>query len=191
MQREGVRMTLWHRAFVYSASALTFLTGAAWLIAHTWMRIEGEFGDLPHPLERSSLLLHGAFAMLFLMTFGSLVRGHIRAGWKSGRSRLSGTTMIVTSGLLIVSGWCLYYVGDDAVRSLISGLHWVVGLAGPLIVVAHVRGRRSAGVSSAGARRSIRAGREPGSCDSSPAREWSASSRPAASSSRSPACTAS
>jgi len=189
--REGLRLTLRHRAFVYGSSALLFLTGAAWLIAHTRMRVEGEFGDMPHPLERWSLQVHGAVAMLFLMALGSLVRGHIRAGWKAKRSRLSGTTMVAASTALIVSGWCLYYVGNEAARALISQAHWILGLAGPIIIGAHVLGRRSVAVSSAEAQRNIRDAREPDNRDSSREREWSASSHPAASSSQSPACTAS
>ena len=190
MPRDGVRLTPRHRLFVYGSSALLFLTGAAWLVAHTWMRVEGEFGDMPHPLERWSRQAHGALAMLFLMALGSLVRGHIRAGWRSKRSRLSGATMVAASATLIVSGWCLYYVGDEDVRAFTSQVHWLLGLAGPIIIGAHVLGRRSA-VNSAEAPRNIRDERAPDSRDSSREREWSASSRPAASSSQSPACTAS
>ena len=191
MPRDGVRLTSRHRLFVYGSSALLFLTGTAWLVAHAWMRVDGEFGDMPHPLERWSLQAHGAVAMLFLMALGSLVRGHIPAGWRSKRSRLSGATMVAASATLIVSGWCLYYVGDDEVRAFTSQVHWLLGLAGPIIVGAHVLGRRSAAVSSAEAQRNTRDAREPDSRDSSREREWSASSRPAASSSQSPACTAS
>lgn len=191
MPREGLRLSVHHRAFVYGSSALLFLTGAAWLVAHTWMRVEGDFGDMPHPLERWSLQAHGAVAMLFLMALGSLVRGHIRAGWRAKRSRLSGATMVAASAALVVSGWCLYYVGNEEARALISQLHWLLGLAGPIIIVAHVLGRGGAAVSSAQAQRNIRDAREPDSRDSSREREWSASSRPAASSSQSPACTAS
>ena len=81
MPREGLRLTPRHQVFVYGASALTFVTGAAWLVAHNWMRIQGEFGDMPHPLERWSLQLHGAFAMIFLLTLGSLIRGHNELLW--------------------------------------------------------------------------------------------------------------
>ena len=170
---------------------MLFLTGAAWLVAHTWLHVEGEFGDMPHPLERWSLQAHGAIAMLFLMALGSLIRGHIRAGWRAKRSRLSGATMVAASAALIVSGWCLYYVGNEEARALISQAHWLLGLAGPIIIGAHVLGRRSVAVSSAAAPRNIRDAREPDSRDSSREREWSASSHPAASSSQNPACTAS
>jgi hypothetical protein len=188
--REGARLTRRHRAFVYLSCAVLFLSGAAWVVAHTWMRLEGEFGDMPHPLERWSLQLHGAVAMLFLITLGSLIRGHILVGWNAKRSRLSGTTMVAAGVALMVSGWCLYYVGNEEARPLISQVHWVIGLAGPIMIGAHVLGRRSAAVSSA-ARRNIPDAPEPDNRDSSPAREWSASSRPEASSSQSPACTAS
>ena len=192
MSREGLRLTPWHRAFLYGVSLLTFATGASWLIAHTWMRIAGEFGEAPHPLEHWSLQLQGAVAMLFLMTFGSLVRGHILAGWRTKRSRLSGTTMVTASVALIASGWCLYYVGDEEARSLISQVHWVIGLAGPIVIGTHVLRRQNGSVSSATpARRNILDARERGSRDSSSEREWSANSHPAASSSQSPACTAS
>ena len=190
MRRDAVTLTPRHRAIVYGCCALLFVTGAAWLVAHTWMTVDGEFGAEPHPLERWSLRLHGAGAMLFLVALGSLVRGHMPAGWKTNRSRPSGVTLVATSIILVVSGWCLYYVGNETARALISQIHWGLGLAGPVIIGLHVLGRRRAALKSAAASQSIPASRAQRSRDSLSGRESSSSSRPAASSSQSPACTA-
>ena len=190
MLREGIRLSARQRAVLYGCCTLLFLTGVAWLVAHTWMRADGEFGESPHPLEHWSLQLHGAGAMLFLMAIGSLIRGHMRIGWKTNRSRISGATMVASSSVLVVTGWGLYYVGSEAARTFISQLHWGVGLAGPLIIAVHVLGRRRAGISSEEPRNS-RDASAPGSRDSSPERGAPSSSRPAAARSSTPACTAS
>lgn len=190
MLREGIGLSGRQRAILYGCCALLFLTGVAWLVAHTWMRTDGEFGETPHPLEHWSLQLHGAGAMLFLMALGSLVRGHMRIGWKTQRSRPSGVTMVAASVALVATGWCLYYVGNEAARTFISQLHWGLGLAGPVVIGVHVLGRRRGAISSEGLR-STRGASGPGTRDASPGRGPSSSSHPAAARSSTPACTAS
>jgi hypothetical protein len=39
--------------------------------------------------------------------------------------------------LLILSGYFLYYVGDDRSRQIISKTHWILGLLLPLAYLIH------------------------------------------------------
>ena len=41
-----------------------------------------------------------------------------------------------------LGGWALYYVADDAVRGWVSVTHWVLGLALPVLLLAHIVGAR-------------------------------------------------
>ena len=143
-QRETIYLSAMHRAVLHGCCGVLFLSGAIWLAAHTWLVVAGEFGGSRHPLEHWSLQLHGAAAMVFLLTLGSLVRGHVRIGWKMQRSRPSGISLLIASAVLIGSGWGLYYVGDETARSWIAGVHQWLGLAGPLLVAFHIAGRRRA-----------------------------------------------
>jgi len=142
--REGVRLSRRHRALLYWCVTLLFVTGVLWLAFHYLVRVEGELGEVRHPLEPWWLKLHGAAAMIFLMILGSLARGHIRMGWKARRNRRSGATLAAVSAVLIVTGWALYYVGSESARPWISAAHWGLGLFVPLFTITHVVfGRRA------------------------------------------------
>ena len=41
------------------------------------------------------------------------------------------------AAILIVTGYLLYYVGNERVRNIISGVHWILGLAIPLAYLLH------------------------------------------------------
>ena len=58
--------------------------------------------------------------------FGLLWGIHIAKLWPHKRRRSSGGVLTGIFALLILSGYLLYYVGDDNIRPMISALHWVV-----------------------------------------------------------------
>ena len=143
MKREGMRLTSRHRRWFYAASALIFGSGAAWLLFRFVFRSPGEFGDLPHPGEPWSMRVHGGAAMLFLVMLGTLVRSHILHGWRLGRNRFSGITMIAIMVLLTLTGYGIYYAGGERIRPILSVLHWGIGVALPAALLWHILvGRR-------------------------------------------------
>jgi hypothetical protein len=81
--------------------------------------------------------LHGAFAFAAIWMFGLLWGVHVTAAWPSARRRWSGGGMMGILLWLTVSGYLLYYLGDDTVRSNVAILHWAVGLACPIVYLAH------------------------------------------------------
>jgi hypothetical protein len=143
MRRGSVRLSRRHRAWVYATFALLFLSGALWLVARFGLRGQGEFGETVSPLEPWSLKLHGGAAMLFLVLLGTLLPGHVRRAWNARMSRGPGILLLGLSGVLILSGYALYYLAGEATRWIVSPLHWVVGLLLPVGLAWHVwEGRR-------------------------------------------------
>ncbi len=130
------------RLLVNLAGGGLWLTGAAWLWLHYFVVTPGEFGPEHSPLEPWGLKAHGAFAFLALWTGGFLWARHVGAAWASGRRRWSGSVLLGALLLLILTGYLLYYVGDDHARELVSVVHWGLGLSGPALYLAH-RLRRS------------------------------------------------
>jgi len=129
----------------YAILAATWLTGAVWLLLHHFMRRQGELGIVPHPLEPWTLKLHGASAFAALWLAGFLWSSHIIPAWRRMRRPASGITLAVLFAGLIVSGYLLYYVGDESWRARVALAHWLVGLALPLSLIAHVLDRRQGG----------------------------------------------
>jgi hypothetical protein len=114
---------------LYGVAAGLWSSGGLWLVAHyLWMK-QGDFGPETSPAEPWALDVHGAFAMASLWFAGLLWGVHVLTGWESRRGRWSGGWLLGLLGILAVTGYLLYYVGDDDWRGRASLIHWVVGLA--------------------------------------------------------------
>lgn len=94
---------------------------------------------------KSALLkVHGAAAMAFMIMFGWMLATHVPAAWAANRNRRSGILMITAIGLLIVTGYGLYYASGEVSRGVIQWSHIGLGAVEPFFLGAHVLlGRRS------------------------------------------------
>lgn len=128
---------------LYIIGSGVWLTGGLWLLFHYFLVKQGEFGPTTNPLEPWWLKLHGAFAFAAVWLFGLLWGIHIAKLWSGKRRRWSGGTLTAIFAFLILSGYLLYYVGDDRIRPLISAVHWGIGLACPIFFVWHRLKRRA------------------------------------------------
>ena len=132
------------RRLVYAVLAGSWLTGTTFFVLSRFVEIEGEFGPEKHPWQSPILAAHGAFAFLMLMAIGALWLNHVPIGWRSGRSRRLGITLVVATALMVISGWVLYYAASETLRPLIGNVHFALGLLLPVTVALHiVFGRRA------------------------------------------------
>ncbi len=145
-----MRLGRTHERCVYFIGLLTFLSGAGWLADHYLLAGVGEFGDAHAAGEPLWLAIHGAAAMAALTVFGSLLPGHIARAWKARRNLGSGLVMLALFSLLIVTGYGLYYVGNEDTRPWISLAHWSTGIAiaGSLVMHIYLGKRRIRGSKS-------------------------------------------
>jgi hypothetical protein len=127
---------------IYSIGAGAFISGVLWLLFHHFLVIEGEFGAERNLLEAWWLKVHGAFAFAAIGLFGWMWGTHITRAWPASRRRWSGTSFTALFAWLILSGYLLYYLGADRPRSIVSVLHWGLGLAAPLLIFWHKFDRR-------------------------------------------------
>jgi cation transport ATPase len=142
--RPPMQLSRQHRRWLYLTGALLWASGVAWLINHYFFKVAGEFADAPQPSEAWWLRLHGAAMIGFLIAFGALLPVHVLHGWRQRRNRRSGVMMLVIVGALALSGYGLYYAGDERLRPWISATHWVIGLAVSAALLLHViLGRRT------------------------------------------------
>ncbi len=82
--------------------------------------------------------------MLVLLLLGTLLVSHIPGAWQARRNRRTGSILAITLGFLIVTGYALYYAGDERLRAWASWSHLSVGLALPFLLAIHVwRGKGS------------------------------------------------
>jgi len=137
-----VRLAPWHRRSFYVGFAITWLSGALWIIEEYIKNVE--LGPVRTPLQTVSMKIHGAGALLSLVLIGSLLI-HVRRGWAQKANRWSGSLVIMINCALLFTAWLLYYETNDTWREVSSVTHWVLGLATlPLIYLHIFYGRKKA-----------------------------------------------
>jgi hypothetical protein len=137
MHRPVLALSPRHERWLYGVGLGLLGSGVGWIITHYFFMQTGPFGRTPSALEPWWLRVHGAAMPLFLVLFGALLPGHIAVGWRLRRLHRSGALVLGAVALLAVTGWCLYYIGDDGPHAWIGVLHWSLGLAAAAALVAH------------------------------------------------------
>lgn len=131
------RLSRLRRVAIYAVGIGVWISGILWLLFHYFVVHEGPFGPTVSPLEPWWLKLHGAFAFGAIWIFGLLWGVHIPVGWAGRRRHLSGGLLVGLLAWLIISGYLLYYVGDEQLRAATSLTHWLIGLVVPIGFLAH------------------------------------------------------
>jgi len=126
----------WQRQLLYWASAILLASGAYWALVHY-------AGARPYLSEALLMKLHGAAAMALLVSIGSVLPAHVPTGWATKRSRSSGSLMLAGFAALTVTGYLLYYAGNEALREGTSYLHLAIGLALPFALGVHLKAKSS------------------------------------------------
>src|SRR5689334_19626902 len=140
VQRASPRLSSRHERLAWIILGITWASGVLWLVFHYFLQQPGEFGPLPHPLEGWWLRLHGAGAFATLWLLGLLWGVHMTRAWSLAQRRRSGLSMGITAGVLVLSGFALYYGGED-LRASAAVVHWGLGLATLPLALLHMRRR--------------------------------------------------
>jgi hypothetical protein len=140
-----------HRRALYGVFLGVWLSGAVWLLFHNFFTTQGEFGPAPHALEKWWLRLHGLFAFAALVVVGSVLPVHAHGAWRKRKNRPTGVIMKSWVLWLAATGYALYYFSSEANEVWLPLLHWVVGLALPLMLWTHIRRGRARQINGASA----------------------------------------
>jgi len=138
MKRRGIQLSPRHKRWFYSVAIVLFLSGAIWVLFGRLAGREGSGAGLFRSLKSRSLQVHGGAAMAFLIALGILIPTHIRRAWQARRNRVNGAFFVTVTGVLVVTGYGLYYIGDDRFRNLASWIHLALGFATPVLLLLHI-----------------------------------------------------
>ncbi len=126
-----MKLTFIQRFFSYLTFFTLFFSGIFWLYYSL-----NDYSSLPEMVL--SLQLHGAAAFGFLIVFGMILSTHISFNWQVKKNRRkSGLILVALLVILIFSGYCLYYIGNEEIRDLTSDAHWLVGIISTIIFTWH------------------------------------------------------
>ena len=149
MKRRGLQLSRRHRLTLYTASLLLFVSGAAWAWANH-LDETAQAGEVLRGFKPWLLKIHGFSAMVFVLLLGTLLAGHVRRAWHARKNRKNGVFFLTAISLLTLSGYALYYLGDESWRNATSQFHLWLGLAAPVLLFFHIRtGRKASGSFSA------------------------------------------
>ncbi|WP_280152612.1 FeoA family protein [Piscinibacter sp. XHJ-5] len=139
-------------ALLWTACATAFASGL--LLAPTTLAMRVGW-PVPWRLPSDARLLaaasHAAASFVLLMVVGALWTIHMRVGWRRGRQRVTGATLVSGVAGLVLSALGVYYLGDSELAGDVALVHVSLGvlLALPLAVHATIgkqqRLQRSAG----------------------------------------------
>jgi hypothetical protein len=118
------------------ALASLWMSGVLWLVLHYLLATPGEFGETRHPFEAPVLLVHGLVAMLVLFVLGWFTARHAQPV-RSGQRRPSGWWLAVAMAALVATGCLQLFLVGDALHSVLSLGHEVLGAALVLPVLVH------------------------------------------------------
>jgi len=82
--------------------------------------------------------VHGWVAVGAVFLLGWITAGHINERWASARNRVSGLALASIAGVLILTGYALYYT-MERLHEIASVAHEVLGAAAILIALTHWR----------------------------------------------------
>lgn len=137
-KRRGIQLSPRHQRWFYSVSAILFLSGAAWAVFGWLAERQEARAEFLLSLKPWSLKLHGAAAMAFLVALGILIPTHIKRAWQARRNRVNGAFFVTVMAILVLTGYGLYYCGDEQWRNTASNIHLVLGFASPVLLVWHI-----------------------------------------------------
>jgi magnesium-transporting ATPase (P-type) len=143
MKRRGLQLSRGHKFMIYAVSLALFLSGVFW----AWIQHLDEAGKAGEGLRQAKTWLieiHGFSAMVFVLLFGTLLASHVRRAWHARKNRNNGVFFLTSVGLLTLSGYALYYVGNENWRNTVSDFHLWLGIAAPTFLFWHIWfGRRA------------------------------------------------
>jgi hypothetical protein len=129
------------RWLVYATSALLVITGLAWAFVHYFGDAAGFDSRAALAFNASMMKLHGGAAMAALIVIGALLPHHVPGGWTAKLNRKSGLTTLVVASMLVLTGYLLYYTGDETYRASASYVHLGAGLVFAVFLAFHVLNR--------------------------------------------------
>ena len=141
MKRRGLQLSPRHRRILYTVSLVLFLSGVGWAWLH-WQDDSGQGGEAIRLWNPWLMKVHGIAAMGFVLLLGTLLPIHVRRSWQAHRNRGNGAFFLTAMGLLTLSGYLLYYLGDETWRQVTSQFHLWLGIGAPFLLLMHIRSGR-------------------------------------------------
>jgi hypothetical protein len=115
------------RMLLHAAVALMTATGAIFAWTKYFLTPPDEFALANHPLQPWMLAAHVVLAPLLVFAVGWIFGDHIlvKLGMSNAPKRKSGIWTMVMLAPMVLSGYLLQVLTDDALRDAMRWAHWI------------------------------------------------------------------
>ncbi len=149
VKQHSLKFSLYQRILMYGGGGILLLTGVTWVLLRRFGGMEGG-ESWGRSIQPWLMKVHGFAAVFFVFLLGTLVPSHIRRALGSEKNLRNGYGFMAVMGMQVLSGYSLYYVGDESMRAAFETFHVWVGMALPVLVGIHIwRGRRAVAAAEA------------------------------------------
>lgn len=143
MRHRGFQLGRHQRWLLYLSFVTLLLSGLVWAWLHR-LDEATTAGSSWRGWTPRLMTAHGGAAVGFVLLLGTLLPGHVRNSWRAGRNRSNGVFFLSAVSVLTITGYALYYLGNEIARALCSDIHFWLGAALPLLLGLHIRSGRFA-----------------------------------------------
>lgn len=143
MKRRGLQLSPRHRFLLYGASLALFISGVAWACLQH-LDEAGRAGEQLVGWKQPLIAIHGFSAIFFVLLLGTLLTGHVRRAWHARKNQRNGLFFLTGVSLLTLSGYLLYYLGDENWRKIVGDFHLWLGVLSPMLLLWHIWAGRKA-----------------------------------------------
>lgn len=139
--KRSKHMSGWSRATWRWMVATVVLMWASGVLLYLWpAESVMDMTDWQVRLRHASVVSHGVLTWLLCVLCGRGLWPHVRVVWQRREQRahwIWGLISFVCLSFVTGAGVLLLY-GSSSLHETVSGLHWWVGVALPLLMLAHV-----------------------------------------------------
>ena len=147
MKQHSLKFNGYQRWLAWLGGGSLFVSGMCWTLLKS--DVGARFATLKE-FAPWLLKLHGFAAVSFVFLLGTLVPSHIRRSLGADKNRTNGFLVIGAVSVSVLTGYSLYYLGDEAWRERAGSIHFWLGACMPVVLVLHmVLGRRAVALGEA------------------------------------------
>jgi hypothetical protein len=133
-------MKLWERRTFHACAVLVATTGFAYLWMKYFAQSDDPFALVNHPWQPAMLALHLLASPPFMLVFGIIFNSHVMKKLKASGlpNRKSGYVSLVTFAAMVVSGYALQVLTNEALISAAVIVHVGAGVTFGITYSAHL-----------------------------------------------------
>ena len=133
-------MSRWQLLWLHLSVGLCAITGAVFAAMKYFLKSDGEFSVVNHPLQPHMLAAHVVISPLLLFLLGWTFSNHMLPKYRfgNGSGRVTGVAGMALIIPMALSAYLLQISTNETVRQAMAIAHWITSGLFVIVYVAHL-----------------------------------------------------